>query len=273
MSSNLFATTVTATSTFQNLGTLLGAAGLTLSSDSVTSVVSYIKNNSTTINLYIGTGTAASTTNYATVTPLSAVQIVAGTNVNQVWIASASSTVATDFVEGGVAYIPASITGVIGTITGTANTVPKYSSGNLVDSAIVDNGTTVAISEPVTSTGSIKSSSATGGIGYATGAGGAQTQATDKSTTVVSNTVTTAITMNNASLAASTTVSFTFTNSAIAATDQVIVTHQSAGTSAAYNCNAFPGAGSAVISVRNVTLGALAEAIVLRVSIYKAVSA
>ncbi len=79
--------------------------------------------------------------------------------------------------------------------------------------------------------------------------------------------------LNAAQLNAATIVAFTFTNSAIAATDTVIVTHQSAGTSGAYVLNAFPGAGSAVISVRNVTLGSLSEAIVLRVSVYKAVSA
>lgn len=111
------------------------------------------------------------------------------------------------------------------------------------------------------------------GIGYGTGAGGAQTQATDKSTAVSSNTITTAITMNAANLAAATIVSFTFTNTSIAATDQVVVTHQSGGTSGAYTLNAFPAAGSAVISVRNNTAGGLAEAIVLRVSVYKAVSA
>ncbi len=120
---------------------------------------------------------------------------------------------------------------------------------------------------------SVKSSSPTGGLGYATGAGGAQTQLTDKATTVVSNTVTTAITLNNANLAAATIVAFTFTNSAIAATDTVVVTHQSAGTSGAYTFNAFPGAGSAVISLRNNTAGGLAEAIVLRVTVVKSVSA
>lgn len=118
-----------------------------------------------------------------------------------------------------------------------------------------------------------KNSSPTAGIGYTTGAGGAQTQATDKSTGVTSNTITTAITLNNATLNAATIVSFTFTNSNIAATDQVVVTHQSAGTSGAYTFNAFPGSGSAVISVRNNTAGNLGEAIVLRVSVYKAVSA
>lgn len=130
----------------------------------------------------------------------------------------------------------------------------------------VATGTSLAV------TGLLKSSSATAGIGYATGAGGAQTQATSKATTVVSNTVTTAITMNGAALAAATRVSFTFTNSSIEATDQVIVTHQSAGTSAAYTINAFPAAGSAVISVRNNTAGSLSEAIVLRVTVIKCVS-
>ncbi len=131
----------------------------------------------------------------------------------------------------------------------------------------VATGTSLAV------TGALTSSSPSAGIGYVAGAGGAQTQATSKSTTVVSNTITTAITMHNAALAAATIVSFTFTNSRIAATDQVVVTHQSAGTSAAYTLNAFPAAGSAVISVRNNTAGSLGEAIVLRVSVYKAVSA
>jgi len=131
----------------------------------------------------------------------------------------------------------------------------------------------VATGTSLAATGLISSSSPTTGIGYATGAGGAQTQATDKSTGVTSNTITTAITMDAAALNAGVTVSFTFTNSAIAATDTVICTHQSAGTSGAYTVNAFPGAGSAVISVRNNTAGNLAEAIVLRVTVIKSVSA
>lgn len=142
-----------------------------------------------------------------------------------------------------------------------------YADSNGVQMAYIRGDGAAGFAGPVTST------SATGGIGYATGAGGAQTQATDKSTGVTSNTITTAITMNAASLAAATVVSFTFTNSSIAATDTVLVTHQSAGTSSAYTFNAFPGAGSAVISVRNNTAGALAEAIVLRVTVIKSVSA
>lgn len=148
-----------------------------------------------------------------------------------------------------------------------ANTVDYLA--NLVNLGLRASGGTAAAAFP----GLISSSSPTGGIGYATGAGGAQTQSTDKTTTVVSNTITTAITCNNANLAAATVVSFTFTNSSIAATDTVLVTHQSAGTSGAYTFNAFPGAGSAVISIRNNTAGGLAEAIVLRVTVIKSVSA
>ena len=120
---------------------------------------------------------------------------------------------------------------------------------------------------------SLVSPNPTGGIGYGTGAGGAQTQATNKQTTVVSNTITTAITLNGENLATATITAFTFTNSTIAATDTVIVKHQSAGTSGAYTLNAFPGAGSAIISIRNNTGGGLAEAIVLRVTVIKSVSA
>jgi hypothetical protein len=135
-------------------------------------------------------------------------------------------------------------------------------------------GSTGLATTGLTATAGITSSSPTAGIGYSTGAGGAQVQGAGvgKATTVVSNTITTAVTMNNAALNAATIVSFTFTNSAIGATDQVICTHESAGTSAAYSCNAFPGVGSAVVSVRNNTAGNLSEAIVLRLTVIKAVS-
>lgn len=149
--------------------------------------------------------------------------------------------------------------------TGTGNIVLANSPNLVTPNVGVAAGTSLA------ATGLIKSSG-TAGIGYAAGAGGAQTQATSKSTTVVSNTITTAITMHNANLAADTAVSFTFTNSTIEATDTVLVTHESGGTSAAYNCNAFPGAGSAVVTVNNLSAGALAEAIVLRVTVIKSVS-
>lgn len=120
--------------------------------------------------------------------------------------------------------------------------------------------------------GKITSAGATSGIGYATGAGGAVTQITSKSTGVTLNTVTGIITMQAASLAADTTVSFTLTDSAIAATDAVIVLHESAGTLGAYSFASTAAAGSASISVHNNTPGALAEAIVLRFAVIKSVN-
>ena len=105
-------------------------------------------------------------------------------------------------------------------------------------------------------------------FGYATG--GAVTQATSKATGVTLNTPSGQITMNGASLAADTTVSFTLTNSEIAATDVLILNHASGGTAGAYTLNAQCGAGSALINVRNVTAGALAQAIGLRFAVVKA---
>jgi len=131
----------------------------------------------------------------------------------------------------------------------------------------------VRFGDAVSSTGSILSSNATTGVGYATGAGGTVTQATNKATGVTLNKATGLITMNNAALAADTTVTFTLTNSAIAATDTIILNHASAGTAGAYTLNAQVAAGSAAIKVRNVTAGSLSEAIVIRYTVIKSVSA
>lgn len=108
-----------------------------------------------------------------------------------------------------------------------------------------------------------------GSIGYGTGAGGTATQATDKSTTVAINRASGQITMNAASLNGDTTVSFTLTNSVIASTDVLILNHVSGGTIGAYTLNASCGSGAATIYVRNITGGALGEAIVIRFALIK----
>jgi hypothetical protein len=120
--------------------------------------------------------------------------------------------------------------------------------------------------------GFAKSSGATSGIGYATGAGGTVTQQTDKSTGVTLSKVAGQITMNNAILNADTTVSFTLTNTAIAATDILVLNHVSGGTAGSYLLNAQAGAGSASINVRNITAGNLTEAIVIGFVVVKAVT-
>lgn len=125
----------------------------------------------------------------------------------------------------------------------------------------------------ITVTGSLKSSG-TAGVGYATGAGGTVTQATDKSTGVTLNKICGTITMNGAAMVAGLIATFTVTNSTVAATDVIHVQHDSVGTTGAYTVVAHsPAAGSFQISVRNNTAGILTEAIVLRFAIIKAVAA
>ena len=100
-------------------------------------------------------------------------------------------------------------------------------------------------------------------IGYAAGAQGAVTQLTSKSTGVTLNTSAGQITMNNASLATVTNVTFTLTNSTISAKD-VLILNVTNGTSGAYNCwVSSMAAGSATITLRNISAGSLSEAVVL----------
>lgn len=101
-------------------------------------------------------------------------------------------------------------------------------------------------------------------LGYTAAAQGTVTQQTSKSTAVTLNKSAGQITMNNASLGATTNVAFTLNNSYISANDTLILTISSGATVGAYNCwvNSL-AAGSASITVRNTTAGALSEAIVI----------
>ena len=101
-------------------------------------------------------------------------------------------------------------------------------------------------------------------IGYATGAQGAVTQATSKSTGVTLNKSAGQITMDAASLAATTNVTFTLTNSLLSAKDVLILNVSGAATAGAYNCwVSSMTAGSATVTVRNISASPLAEAVVL----------
>ena len=104
-----------------------------------------------------------------------------------------------------------------------------------------------------------------GALGYSTAGQGSVTQATNKGTAVTLNKSAGKITLNNASLNASTTVTFTLNNSLISANDTVILTQVSGAVSAgSYNVWVSSiSAGAAVIAVRNITAGALGEALVL----------
>jgi len=144
--------------------------------------------------------------------------------------------------------------------------------GTVTTSGAISTGASTPTS--LTSSGLVKSSSATAGIGYATGAGGTITQATNKSTGVTLSKVTGQITMNNAALGAGAEVAFTLTNTAIAATDVVAVCVATGGTSAAYDvCVTAVAAGSCEITVSNLTAGSLGEALVLNFVVLKGVAA
>jgi len=109
---------------------------------------------------------------------------------------------------------------------------------------------------------------ATEEIGYASAAQGTVTQATDKTTGVTLNKSAGRITMNAASLAANTAVSFTLTNGLISANDTIIVCISGNATAAAYTTYISSLAtGSAVITLRNLTGGALAEAVIVNYAI------
>ena len=105
-------------------------------------------------------------------------------------------------------------------------------------------------------------------IGYSTGAQGAVTQATDKSTGVTLNKSAGQITMNGAALAGNTAVTFTLTNSLISAKDVIILNVGSVGTAGAYTTYVSSlAAGSAVLTLRNLTSGSLSEAVVINYAI------
>ena len=102
-------------------------------------------------------------------------------------------------------------------------------------------------------------------LGYTAAAQGTVTQATDKSTAVTLNKSAGRITMNNAALAAATNVSFTLNNSFISSNDVLIVTLSGGiATAGTYNCwvNSM-SAGSASITLRNISAGSLSEAVVI----------
>ena len=100
-------------------------------------------------------------------------------------------------------------------------------------------------------------------VGYAAGAGGAVTQLTNTSTTVVLAKPSGRITMHAASLANSAAVTFTVTNSTVGVNDMVLVRHSGVGTLGNYTVTAAVAlAGGAFdVTVTNTTGGALAVAV------------
>jgi hypothetical protein len=108
-------------------------------------------------------------------------------------------------------------------------------------------------------------------IGYATGAQGAVTQSSSKSTPVTLSKSAGRITMNGANLATLTNVTFTLTNTLISVKDVVILNVSSGATAGAYNCwISSMSAGTCTITLRNISGGDLAEAVVINFAVIHA---
>jgi len=125
-------------------------------------------------------------------------------------------------------------------------------------------GTSVVLTGAITSSGA--------GIGYATGAGGTVTQGTSRATGVTLNKLCGNITMFSAAVAAQAVSTFTLTNSFIAATDMIVIQHISTTNGGAWNFSVVAAAGSAAITVRNVTTASITEATPLKFVVIKAVT-
>ncbi len=146
---------------------------------------------------------------------------------------------------------------------------PTGSNVRTLSATIASTGLTIPGNISVAGTGGIGLTDG-GTLGYNTGAGGTVSQSGNKATGVTLNKPSGEITMQNTLLAADTTVSFTLTNSTIGARDLLILNIVGGvATPCCYNLDASCSAGSALISVRNITGGALSEAIVLRYAVIK----
>lgn len=122
----------------------------------------------------------------------------------------------------------------------------------------------------VTTPRKLESTSDTGGVGYGTGAGGAVTQSSSRTTGVTLNKVTGAITLVSAAGSA-TPATFTVTNSTVVATDVVVVSQKSGTDKYDLKVTAV-GAGSFDITF-NTTGGTTTEQPVFNFAVIKAVAA
>jgi hypothetical protein len=150
---------------------------------------------------------------------------------------------------------------------GTTKSISKtllFTSPALVTPVIgVATGASLAVTGAVTSSG-------TAGVGYATGAGGAVTQITGRTTGVTLNKTAGAITMFSAA-GTTTAATFTVTNSTVAATD-VIILNQKLGTDLYDLMVTAVAAGSFNITFRT-TGGTATETPVFNFAVIKAVAA
>jgi hypothetical protein len=146
---------------------------------------------------------------------------------------------------------------------------PTVSTGTFSSPTLVTPAIGVATGTSLTATG-VVASTGTAGVGYATGAGGAVTQATSRTTGVTLDKTTGAITLFSAAGSA-TAATFTVTNSTVAATD-VIILNQKSGTDLYDLMVTAVAAGSFNISFRT-TGGTTTEQPVFNFAVIKGVAA
>lgn len=118
-----------------------------------------------------------------------------------------------------------------------------------------------------------RSSSPDEGIGYETGAGGAETQITSKATGVTLNNICGTITTDDADLAAAAEVTFIVTNSAVAIGDVVVASIQSGGTPGEYLIGVTTvAAGSFRITIANLSASTAGDILLINFAVIKTVS-
>ena len=161
--------------------------------------------------------------------------------------------------------------GITGDLTG--NVTGNASTATSATTATNQSGGTVNATS-VTSSGAIRSTSASAPIGYDAGAGGVVTQVTSKATGVTLDRPFGKITMHNASLNANTTVSFTLTNSTITANDVLALSLSGVmGTMENYLVWSYVTNGSAIIAIRNISVGSLTDAPTINFAVIKGATA
>lgn len=145
--------------------------------------------------------------------------------------------------------------------------------GRLVLSTTADGASSPTERLRIDSAGAVTARSPTGGIGYGTGAGGAVTQTTSKSTSVTINTVCGIITTHNAALGAGASVLFTVLNSAMATGTVPVAAIGAGGSDGSYTVSVLD-AGAAGFNLRltNNTGGSLGEAVDINFALIRAVN-
>jgi len=112
------------------------------------------------------------------------------------------------------------------------------------------------------------------GIGYGTGSGGVVTQLTSKSTAVTLNKPCGQIIMNNASLAAGVVVAFVCSNTSCLSVDTAVASISANGSGfGEHTVSVVAGNNSIIFYVKNVTAGALSNAIVINFAVIKGATA